>query len=166
MITIPPRPCPPVRPEAYTAQYNSINFKKDIGGTASTAAFASWGIGERSNYYAILDENNSVQAALGSFKQGYLQVSTDTTAGVTQNTTVRKNVFHTYGLLGQGPAQDPTATTPAKAFQWHTASATSTHHMMFSILPYDAADAGLTTGQKIEIEATIAAWDYRSGTEW
>lgn len=34
--------------------------------------------------------------------------------------------------------------------------------MMFSILPYDYTDAGLTGSQKIEVTATIAAWDYRT----
>lgn len=105
-ITIPPRPCKPAQPIAY----DGVDFQRDPG------TFANWS-SERGAKKGTLAENTSIMSALGSFKQGYLQVSTDSSQSV-QTTSTRQNVFHTYGLLGQGPPQSPSATVPAKAFQW------------------------------------------------
>lgn len=114
--SIPDRPCKPDHIAAYTGP-------KMVWSTATTA-FSAWTDTTKAEKSAILKENSSVDNVIGSFKSGYIQTSTDTS--ITQTAALIQNVYHTYGLLGQGASTDPAATT-TRAFQWKAATATATH---------------------------------------
>ena len=150
--SIPDRPCKPDQIAAYDGP-------KMVWSTATTA-FAAWTSTIKGEKSAILTENSSVDNVIGSFKQGYIQTSIDTSIDP-QTATQRENVYHTYGLLGQGVEVDPFNTTN-KAFQWKTTTSTATHSMMFSLLPYDYTDTGLTGSNKVQVNSTIVAFDART----
>ena len=153
---IPDRPCPP---DTFPA-YDGLKIVY-----TTTTAFAAWTT-EKADKSAIFTDNSSVIAPINSFRQGYLSSSSDPTAS--QTTALQANVWHTYGRLGQGAAVgDPSAATQTvKAYQWTTIDTTKTHHLMFSILPYDGSDTtGVAVSGSLTFKAKIVAWDTTLATD-
>jgi len=148
MTVIPPRPCFPTQLEPYTEAWLDLNF--------------NWGyqanLGVVSDKRAIPVENDGIRSAIGSFKQGYLRASSDT--AIIPNTAAQQEyVMHTYGLLGQGPKNDPAT---AKGWQWATPQTGSTRSLMFSVLPYDPTDTGLTGSDEITFTAKLVEFDLKT----
>lgn len=53
-----------------------------------------------------------------------------------------------YGHFGYGDLQEATT---VKAFQWFKATATATHYMMVSVLPYTYAEVAFTGAQTVTL---------------
>lgn len=155
MLFLPPFPIPqrPCAPDTFPA-YDGLKIVYD-----NAVAFSAWTT-QKTDKSAIFTDNSSVKAAINSWRQGYLSPSTDATAG-SQTIAMQQNVAHIYGRLGQGAAVgDPnSATNTVKAYQWTSVPTTKTHHLMFSILPYDRTDTGLTGAAELKFKAKIVAWD-------
>ena len=89
-IIIPNIPCPPTR----QVNFDGIDMQWDT----TTNPFSGWSA-EKYNKKGILSENGKVENVVGSFKQGYLRTSLDTS--ISPNTATEQfAVYHTYGLLG------------------------------------------------------------------
>lgn len=145
--TIPDRPCPPAGVRAWN------DLKIDWAGGISSFTDA-----KKADKTATPATNDSVKSALDSFRQGYMLASTSETPS---SSTITYTT-HTFGLLGQGTDTDPGvsgSSTTSKAWSW-APSTTDTHHLMFSILPYDYTDTGLSgAGDKIEILSKLVPFN-------
>lgn len=117
-VVIPERPCQPTRPNAFVG----VDFKYDTT-TAITAT-------EKTVMMGTFNQNDGSINVSASFKLGYFLPSAATTA-----VTATAGAAHTYGYFGNGDLQEATT---VKAFQWKATTATATHTMMASILPYKA----------------------------
>ena len=129
-VTIPERPCQPDRPAAFSG----VDFKYDTTVAITTA--------EKAAMKGTFAYNGGSVSANTSFRVGY-QLPAITDAAITAG----DGAGHTYGYFGAGNLQ---VVTTNKAFQWKAATATATHHMMVSVLPYLSA----TTATAAVIEFT------------
>lgn len=88
---LPKRPC---APSPAPGPYSDNIIIADV----TTTAFSAWTAANKASKWSTFSEQDSIPSVVGSFKEGYLQVSSDVSAVPTADSL--KYVGHTYGLLG------------------------------------------------------------------
>jgi len=137
MISIPTRPCAPVRPSAYDSVFLQLDSATAFG---TTRTLAGW----RGNLVQTLgtgDTANDTKVAVVSVHKGYIYPTMDTTA-----TAALGEAGHIFGRLGQGTMTLPGAMAP---FAWFPPAATSLATIQVSFFPALDTDSGLTAAAQV-----------------